>query len=196
MKEKIELWASLYSWEDLNSDQQILVGNEYGKEAYEKLHQKLISFKKLDRPSDDVTAKILAIPQKKKNRILPFISGIAAALLIGFFIGSLSFPKIVEIKEKVSDRDTIFKTQIDTVFIAQMDTIIQEKIKYKKVVKTEYVKDEIVVNDCYSTPTNLSPDYKVPVPKYEVPLPKNDFSYNEEEFVVHVDQEYSDILKR
>lgn len=197
MKEKIELWASLYSWEELSSDQQLLVGNEYGKVPYEDLHKSLSELAELETPSTETRDKILGIPKRNKRKgMIPFFSGVAAALLIGFFIGSYGFPQIIESKEQVGSNDTIVRTKTDTVFLTKTDTLIQEIIKYKTITKKEYIKEQLVVNDCQEIPSNLSADYKVPVPKYEVPLPKKSIPKKGDEFVVLMEEEYSDVLGR
>ena len=198
MREEIELWAMTKSWDDLNADQQMKVGNTISKAEYNQLHRQFKKLSLLEAPSADLRNKILN-QTKSRKAILPlqFAAGIAAALMIGLFSGTFIWSDVHEFNFQSTERDTVFHKTTDTVYVKQIDTLIQREVLVKTVDQTKTIyKDRIIEADCEEIPSNIAADYKVPIQEYVVPLPKKKVERSSPTIRVSIENPVSDILSR
>ncbi len=196
MLEEIELWATKYSWEELNPDQQILVGNHLSKKEYDQLHARFKSLRTLESPSDGVRGMIMSqAPRRKSLPPILFITGMAASLLIGLFMGSMVWDVDFEFPEVRFASDTIKVESKDTIYLTKIDTVYREKTAYKKIKEKVYL-TQVVQADCEETPLNLAPNYKVPMPNYVVELPKKEVPSKKQIPEIALEKPTADILSR
>lgn len=193
--EEIKIWASLYSWEELSEEQKLKVGNEFSKKEYVELYEELKSLKSLEIPSSDLKSKVMAIPNKRRGfGWISFTTGIAAALLIGFFMGTIDLNPSSGLNISVEYADTVMQ-ETDTIYLTQTDTVVEEKIIYQTKIKTEYISNDIVINDCNENENNLGADYKVPTPEFVVEMPKMDKEKSSDEIINSIESSTTEVLR-
>lgn len=171
MREEINIWASKYTWEALSEKQRQTVLSSMTRDEYKQLATQLQALKTLEEPDSHLKAAILAKPQQKKKtgNVFFYVAGLAAMLVLGYFIGGLQFsPFQIEVNAIVA-ADTVYQKQTDTITLTQLDTVY--KIKYRDRYITQQgntptpQKDEI--------PSPIDDNYKVPVPDdYTLEFPR------------------------
>lgn len=172
MRKEIEIWASKYAWTQLSQQQQKQVQEEMTAAEYKTLHEQLKELSSTEKPDRDTKALIMN-KARKKNRpsALYYVAGLAAMLVLGYFLGGL---KVVEFNFGTTaqvSQDTVIQKQVDTILITQTDTVTKTIFKDRYIVKNQTVSKNNTTNTVVESP--IDEDYKVPAPKnYVLEFPK------------------------